>query len=72
MQVNLLDVVNFVDGVIGAEDPQFLLHPVKDQSLPMMMFLYSQTFSKDSSAIFQSYILFLFNTTCFGSCPVHV
>ena len=38
----------------------------------MMMFLYSQTFSKDSSAIFQSYIIFLFNTTCFGSCPVHV
>ena len=33
-KLNLLDVVNFVYGVIGTEDPQLLLHPVEDQSLP--------------------------------------
>ena len=31
---NLLDIVNLIDGVIGTKDPQFLLHPIKNQSLP--------------------------------------
>ena len=34
------------------------------------MFLYSETLSKDIETIFRH--IFLFNTTCFGSCPVHI
>ena len=33
-EANLLDIVNLIDGVIGTKDPQLLLHPIKDQSLP--------------------------------------